>query len=87
MSAAARAIAAATAGEGPKPLSLAPMRARKARPRVRSCVSGPTNGTVAGKDWTSGVGSGRLAIAGPFLDLASDGLVSGAGAAAQRMLF
>jgi len=31
-------------GEGPKLPSLAPMRARKARPRSRSCVSGPTNG-------------------------------------------
>ena len=54
-SAAAREIASMTIGEGPKTFSLAPMRAVNGRPRPRSCVSGPTNGTVAGKLRTNGV--------------------------------
>ena len=48
-------MAAAEAGEGPKTLSFAPIRAAKGTPRWRSCVSGPTKGTVDGKEATSGV--------------------------------
>src|SRR5690606_15930150 len=50
------------AGDGPKPLSLAPMRARNGRPRARSCASGPTKGTVAGNRAASAVSAGRAAI-------------------------
>jgi hypothetical protein len=46
-------------GEGPKTLSLAPMRARKGGPRARSCVSGPTKGTVAGRLRRGGWCGGR----------------------------
>ena len=35
-------------GETPKELSLAPRRKRKAAPRRRSMVSGPTKGVIAG---------------------------------------
>ena len=55
-------MAAITDGAGPKLLSLAPMRARNGLPRVRSCASGPTKGTVSGNDWTSGVSGGRWAM-------------------------
>src|SRR5690349_19804848 len=54
---------AITRGEGPKLLSLAPMRARKGRPRSRSCASGPTNGTVEGSAATSEVRGGRWRMA------------------------
>src|SRR4029079_3106638 len=57
-SAAAR-LAASALGEGPNRLSLAPRRARNGRPRVRSCASGPTNGTEAGRLSTRAVNGGR----------------------------
>src|SRR4029079_2630330 len=57
-SAAAR-MAASALGEGPNRLSLAPRRARNGRPRVRSCASGPTNGTKAGRLSTRAVKRGR----------------------------
>ena len=48
-------IALIALGEGPKTLSLAPRRAANSAPLARSCVSGPTNGTVDGRLATSGV--------------------------------
>src|SRR5215216_1574093 len=52
-------MAASAFGEGPNRLSLAPSRARKARPRARSCASGPVKGTKAGKLSTRVVKRGR----------------------------
>src|SRR5262245_56953456 len=63
MPGAAMAILSMTTGEGPKLLSLAPMRARKGLPRVRSCASGPTKGTVAGSEATRGTRRGLSGIA------------------------
>lgn len=57
-------IAATTDGAGPKQFSLAPMRALNGLLRVRSCASGPTNGTVEGSAPTSGVKLGREADMG-----------------------
>src|SRR5262245_32166974 len=57
-SAAAAHIAATARGEGPNTLSLAPMRARKGRLRMRSWASGPRKGTVAGNPSISGVKRG-----------------------------
>ena len=54
-SAAASAMAATAFGDGPKTLSFAPIRATNGRPMARSCVSGPTKGTVAGRPAASGV--------------------------------
>jgi hypothetical protein len=54
-SAAAACMASMAFGEGPKTLSFAPMRARKGWPRLRSCASGPTKGTLAGREATRGV--------------------------------
>ena len=51
-SAAAACIAATADGAAPNALSLAPSRARNGRPRRRSSVSGPTNGTLAGRPST-----------------------------------
>ena len=48
-----RAIAATARGEGPKLLSLAPMRRRSCAPMRRSSASGGTNGTTAGRAATS----------------------------------
>ena len=42
-------------GEGPKRDSFAPRRAEKGRPRRRSWVSGPTKGTVEGREVARGV--------------------------------
>ena len=53
--AAAAVIADRTDGAGPKPLSLAPIRAAIGRPRCRSIASGPTKGIVEGREVTSGV--------------------------------
>src|SRR5688500_16187756 len=64
MSRPASAIAATTFGEGPKLFSLAPILARNGLPRTRSCASGPTNGTVAGSERTSGVSDGRSVMVG-----------------------
>jgi hypothetical protein len=77
-SVAAACIAAMALGEGPKTLSLAPMRARKGWPLARSCVSGPTKGTLAGREATRGVGRGPV-ISGPCREgaLPPPGLAAG----------
>ena len=59
-SGAAHRIASTAAGDGPNTLSFAPIRARNARPRARSCASGPTKGTVAGSRSTMRVKRGRM---------------------------
>ena len=48
-------MASRTVGEGPKRDSLAPRRAEKGRPRSRSWVSGPTKGTVEGREAARGL--------------------------------
>jgi hypothetical protein len=48
-------MAAMALGEGPKTLSLAPMRARRGIPVRRMMVSGPTKGTVEGSESMRGV--------------------------------
>ena len=58
----ARRMASAAPGETPKALSFAPTRTRNASPRRRSSVSGPTNGTVAGRLSTSLVKRGVVVI-------------------------
>src|SRR5690606_27987967 len=58
-------IAAITDGAGPNPLSLAPRRARNGRPLCRSCVSGPTKGTVEGSDAASAVSVGIVGMGFP----------------------
>ena len=52
------ALALIAFGDGPKPLSFAPSRARNIIPEARSCASGPTNGTVCGKSTTVFVNGG-----------------------------
>ena len=70
---AAAACSAATAfGDGPKPFSLAPMRARNALPRVRSSASGPTKGTVAGSEAARGVRAGRAVMVWQALVVVAD---------------
>src|SRR3546814_13443812 len=58
-------MARSTDGAGPKPFSLAPMRAFTVRPRLRSIVSGPTKGTVEGSDCLSGVRRDNVDIRNP----------------------
>ena len=62
-SAAAACIAAMAEGAAPNALSLAPSRARNGRPRRRSSVSGPTNGTLAGRPSTIVVSGAVIAEA------------------------
>src|SRR5687767_301886 len=64
-SGAAACMAAIAFGLGPNGLSLAPSRARKGRPRPRSCASGPTKGTNGGMARTTGVRTG-LGISSPW---------------------
>lgn len=53
-------MASTARGEGPKPFSLAPSRARNGMPLWRSSVSGPVKGTVAGR--AAGIGAKRKRV-------------------------
>ena len=59
----AAAAAACARGDMPQALSLAPTRARKRRPVVRSRASGPTKGLAASRRATSLVNGGTLRAA------------------------